>query len=363
MRNAVMVSQTEFPKKNIGDYVQAIAARQFSPDALFVQRERLKDYDGEPVRMIMNGWFMIHPEQFPPSDKITPLYISFHMNPTNAENMLANGGWEHLKAHEPIGCRDFGTEALLKYKGIDAYFSGCLTLTLGRSYSNSSSRKGIYFVDPAFDYRLKGKCYFTKMLNLMKQAVLSLPTLICRSGLIIGLWRKLPNISWNEHWERISGVRRLFLAFDFYKKYSKIFGNDILRDAEFIPQHIPQSDFKDEESKFVFADKLLRRYANAELVVTGRIHAALPCTSMGTPVIFTNLEMQNSGNTSSVGRLDGLLQFFNIVDMAEGRMMAKFKIDSDDGKIHKGTSLPTNELWRPYADAMAAKAEHFMMGQ
>ena len=31
MKNAVMVSQTEFSKKNIGDYVQAIAARQFSP--------------------------------------------------------------------------------------------------------------------------------------------------------------------------------------------------------------------------------------------------------------------------------------------------------------------------------------------
>lgn len=359
MRNALMVSQTEFPKKNIGDYVQAIAARQFSPDALFVQREHLHDYDGEPVRMIMNGWFMIHPEQFPPSDKIHPLYISFHMNPTNAEKMLAQGGFEHLKAHEPIGCRDFGTEALLKSKGISAYFSGCLTLTLGRIYSHDTScghvRKGVYFVDPAFDYRVGGKHYWAKLF------IHSAKTLLCKPKLIGGLCRKITSISWNEHWERISGLKRFFLTLDFYDKYSKIFGDEILRDAEFIPQHIRQNAFKDEDAKFAFADKLLRKYANAKLVVTGRIHAALPCTSMGTPVVFTNLERQNSGNASSIGRLDGLLQFFNVVDMEGGHMTAKFAFDSEDGKIHKGTPIPKNELWRPYADDMAEKAKRFMM--
>ena len=35
-----------------------------------------------------------------------------------------------LKKYEPIGCRDLKTTDKLKNKGIDAYFSGCLTTTI-----------------------------------------------------------------------------------------------------------------------------------------------------------------------------------------------------------------------------------------
>ena len=357
MKNAIMVSRTEFPKKNIGDYVQAIAARQFSPDAVFVQRERLREYDGEPVKMIMNGWFMIHPEQFPPSDKIKPLYISFHMNPTNAAAMLANGGLEHLKKHEPIGCRDKGTEKLLKNAGVEAYFSGCLTLTLGQTYQlpDEATRHGIYFVDPAFDVR-GGKLYWALLLFKSIGAILSKPLLLLR------LYRKIVKISWIEHWEQIPWLKRWFYTLDFYRQYSTVFGDDIIDAAEFMEQHIRQDLFKTEESKFAMADSMLKKYESAELVVTGRIHAALPCTGMGTPVVFTNLERQNSGTSASIGRLDGLLEFFNLVEMGHGDAIMKFSIVSTDGKLHRGTTIPRNESWRTYAAAMADKALRFMQG-
>lgn len=357
MRNAVMVSQTEFPKKNIGDYVQAIAAQQFSPNATFVQREHLKDYDGEPVRMIMNGWFMIHPEKFPPSDKIKPLYISFHMNPTNAAAMLSNGGLEHLKKHEPIGCRDNGTVAILRDAGIEAYFSGCLTLTLGKTYKlhDGVKRHGIYFVDPAFDLR-GGKSYWASVL------LKSIGIILFKPFLLLRLCRKIVKISWIEHWEQISTLKRWLYALDFYRQYSKVFGDDVIDAAEFIEQHVRQDMFKNEESKFALADSMLKKYESAELVVTGRIHAALPCTGMGTPVVFTNLERQNSGNGANIGRLDGLLDFFNIVEMELGGPDMKFSIGSTDGKIHIGTAIPRNESWRIYAEAMEDKAIRFIQG-
>ena len=40
----------------------------------------------------------------------------------------------HLKQHAPIGCRDFYTVSLLEKYGIPAYYSGCMTLTLGKTY-------------------------------------------------------------------------------------------------------------------------------------------------------------------------------------------------------------------------------------
>ena len=44
---------------NIGDYIQALAVRQFLPTMDgFIERERLDEYDGEEVGVIMNGWFM-----------------------------------------------------------------------------------------------------------------------------------------------------------------------------------------------------------------------------------------------------------------------------------------------------------------
>ena len=38
--------------------------------------------------------------------------------------------------------------------------------------------------------------------------------------------------------------------------------------------------------KFWQAEELLSRYAKAQLVITSRLHCALPCLAMGTPVIF-----------------------------------------------------------------------------
>jgi hypothetical protein len=47
---------------------------------------------------------------------------------------VKNHGINYLKKYGPVGCRDYWTKTLLDKYGIPCYFSGCLTLTLGRKY-------------------------------------------------------------------------------------------------------------------------------------------------------------------------------------------------------------------------------------
>ena len=76
-----LLSVSNGPVLNVGDYVQALAASQYLPSIDgFINREKLPFYDGETCKIIMNGWFMHHPENWHPSDKIQPLFVSFHLN-------------------------------------------------------------------------------------------------------------------------------------------------------------------------------------------------------------------------------------------------------------------------------------------
>lgn len=47
---------------NVGDYIQSIACCSFLSPTVFINREKLDVYSGNPTKMIMNGWYMIHPE-------------------------------------------------------------------------------------------------------------------------------------------------------------------------------------------------------------------------------------------------------------------------------------------------------------
>lgn len=114
---------------NIGDDIQTLAAINFLKkkgitEYTFIDREKLSDYDGVPVKLVMNGWYMHNINKFPPSDKITPIFISVHIN----NEVLISNNVNYFKKYEPIGCRDEATVILFKKYGIDSYFTGCLTL-------------------------------------------------------------------------------------------------------------------------------------------------------------------------------------------------------------------------------------------
>lgn len=145
---------------NIGDDIQTLAAINFLKkkgitEYTFIDREKLSDYNGIPVTLIMNGWYMHNIKMFPPSDKITPIFVSIHIN---NESLIKNN-IDYFKKYQPIGCRDNATVNLFKKYNIDAYFTGCLTLLFdnvdikdGRKYLVDVNTECKYIPNINFDF-------------------------------------------------------------------------------------------------------------------------------------------------------------------------------------------------------------------
>ena len=306
---------------NVGDNVQSLAAKQYLPQTdVLVNREKMADYDGEEIKMILNGWFTHNTTNWVPSKKIKPLFVSFHINNTAAPNMLSEKGIAYLKAHEPIGCRDRFSVKILKEKGIDAYFTGCLTLTLD-NYKVVDEERGdkIYIVDPLYNYPKKIKVFYN-----LKSFIKSI-----LNGKIFQLGKKR-------------------------KHLKKIIAPSVLKSAIYVNQEPPANTHTDAE-KFEAAENLLKDYAKAKLVITSRIHCALPCLAMGTPVIFIN------GFDSFVDscRFDGIIDLFNRVDVnpKDGSWTANFDLD---GLIDEHTMVKNLEKHHQMANHLKEVCKKFI---
>ncbi|MDR2193935.1 MAG: polysaccharide pyruvyl transferase family protein [Treponema sp.] len=59
-----------------------------------------------------------------------------------------------------------------------------------------------------------------------------------------------------------------------------------------------------ERERFEYAESLIKKYAAALLVVTSRLHCALPCLGLETPVIFIAEDLQDK-------RLGGIKELFS----------------------------------------------------
>ena len=255
--------------------MQSLAARQYLPKVdRLLNRERLSDYKGPPLKLIMNGWFTHNADNWIPSPQIIPHFVSFHINSSAADRILSNQGVAYLRKHSPIGCRDHYTVSLLRAKGVDAYFTGCLTLTLNNYEAAQAARQEIILVDPFFNLPHPSHAFSSP------RAVVS----AIRSGAILRLHR------------RNQLLRRGFTT-------------GCLAAMECVTQEITPHG-ETEPELFDIAEARLRRYAQAKLVITSRIHCALPCLAMGTPVIFLNA----FDSFVDTCRFDGLLELFNRID-------------------------------------------------
>lgn len=295
--------------KNMGDYVQSIAARQFvGTDAVLLERDHLHEYIGEEVKLIMAAWWMHYPENWPPAHNIKPLFISFHITPDKAEVMLSDKGISYLKKYEPIGCRDMGTKRVLEEKGIKAYFSGCLTLTLGITYKHSPIYKNIIFVDPHFDIPS-----FKNFKNLTK----TIKNIIFNFSTLIKISRKM---------YKSNKLKYLIKTSLFFSQYIKKFNKDLLINANYYTHFAYEPKFKNEQEKFAYTDELLEIYSKASFVVTSRLHVALPCIAMGVPTIF----VQSEKIPRSPGRFEGLLEHVHKIEYKNSKWN-----DLDDFKTLK----------------------------
>jgi len=337
MKKALLIYQTNPKTKifNIGDYIQSLSASQFFADKIdaFINRERLDEYNGDDVKLIMNGWFMHDPDHWPPSPKIHPLFISFHINSLAKNKLISEDSIRYLKQFEPIGCRDRNSTKLLHDKGIHSYFSGCLTLTLSNNYkSNNPKREKFIFVDPIY--------------KINKSAI----SLLKLSAMVIMNWHKMAILC-----KKINGrfsFRKLFQATAFYEIYSKLFLDNIIMNASYIHHEITDN-FPSENSKFDFAQNLLHIYAEAKLVITSRIHCALPCLALDTPVLY--IENINQSEVSSC-RLDGIKELFNIIKYDHG----KLSCDLLKGKVTNDTELINSDKYISIRDNLTIICNSFI---
>lgn len=338
MKNGLMIYKANDIYKNIGDYIQSIAAAQFIKKAdVYIEREHLHEYSGEKVKLIMNGWFTHFPENWPPSNDIDPLFVSFHIAPRKANALLTPENIKYLKEHAPIGCRDKETETLLKSKDIPAYFSGCLTLTLGKSYVNNDKNGKYYFVDP----------YFKMSKNFF--------SLLSVSLLLVFKFRIIRKLS--VKMKKSTSLKNLIKTSFFHKTYARYFEKSFLLNAEYEPHAVLETELGNEDDKFKYAHNLLTKYSKASVVITSRIHCALPCLGMDTPVIFVT----DVDNKISKGRFGGLLELFNNIIVADGYKLINIdKYLSKSGKIDKAVKVRNSTDYIPIKNRLIVQCEQFI---
>jgi len=216
---------------NIGDYIQSLAAKQFinsKEKIIFLDRDNL-NYKGSLIKIIFNGWYYIYPPiNF--SENIIPLFISFHINNIDKIKYMK----KILKKYEPIGARDINTMIALQKNGIKSYFSSCLTLTLGKTYSSKIKKNIIYLVDYKFNKNFFIDLEIIKILNFYQP----------------------DEVKFMSHYINIT--------------YSH-------------------------QKRFEIAKNYLKKYSQAKLIITTRIHCALPSISLNVPVILVIPKKNNDG--------------------------------------------------------------------
>lgn len=335
MKNGLLKYQSLNNHFNIGDYIQSLAAKQYLLEKpILINREKLNEYDGDDVKLIMNGWFLDNLNNWPPVDKINPLFVSFHLNSTAYEILEDKQVISYFKKYEPIGCRDIATRDKFIEKGIDAYFSGCLTLTLGETYSSKIKTKEIFIVDPYFEISFK----FNMLIRSIYFLISSLPSI-----------KKI-----NFKQGRKNSFKNLFRTANFYSQYIKILDKDQIIGAEYTSHYLPDNDFMTEDSRFEYAKELITKYSKAKLVLTSRIHSALPCLGLETPVIY--IKDIDDGEISTC-RLDGLLQLLNVINYSKGNFtsddinIVKCKIDNTANKI----------LYRTFKNNLIKSCKNFIL--
>lgn len=341
-----LLSVSKYPNVagvNIGDYVQALASSQFLPrvDGFIDRDEELQDYSGDQCKVIMNGWYMHLPYNWPPSKLIDPLFVAFHINSKVKENLLSSVSIDYLKKHEPIGCRDYNTMKMLKNCGVEAYFSGCMTLTLGKKYHSNEREDKIYIVDPIFNGKLD-----------VNNVIKAIATILRYPSNILKLYK---NKQLRLHNGRNFLAKALKTAL-YFKEYSRVFSEKIIMEATYVCQESMayKTDFRDDSERLVEAERIVRQYSKAALVITSRIHCALPCLGLETPVVY--LERAHDVEESTC-RLAGLLELFNVVKIDNGSLIPQFR-----------TALPITNLnppvnkdsWKELANALIHRCEAFV---
>ena len=234
---------------NLGDDIWAYAQSLFYPRVDYLidntTSYKFKSDNDEQVATIMAAFVEPYNREyaFAPPINLSPLFVGAYFRSTMWEFIETDFVREYLKAHEPIGVRSCEHSNQLRAMGIEAYFSGCITLTL----PEISKKTGNYIccVDVP-DY-------------------------------VIDKVRKITK----DQFE----IKRM-------THISPLFHNNSSYTREWEPEFSRSITYEQRQNlsineRFEITRSLLQFYANSHCVITSRLHAALPCLSQSTPVLFT----------------------------------------------------------------------------
>jgi len=246
---------------NLGDEIQTLSATQFLPRVdVLLERDRLYWYrDSEPTFLIFNGWFT-QQRFWPPPDSISPLFVAFH--PAIPELLVSEKYASYFKRHEPIGCRSLETVDAFRKIGVEAYFSGCLTLTLQRRPVASTDQ--IYAVDVDPDL----------FANLVPQEI---------QKRAVHMSHEFPS-----HDATFATKAKWNAAYYGLRSIQKWDGGQ-----SFLGGLVGKLNKRRHSFRSLRAEALLRIYSGAKLVITTRLHCALPCLALGTPVILLRKNVES----------------------------------------------------------------------
>lgn len=273
---------------NIGDEIQSIAARQFLPRVdHYLDRDYLKDVRSEHrIRLIMNGYFVGKPQNWPPSPDIEPLFVSFHISERARKELTSERSIEYFKQHEPIGCRDYSTRDLLEQNGVEAYFSGCLTLTLR---SDATERTGEILLT-----------------DVDEETMRDIPPDLSTKSVLLSHGGDPLGRVFQQSYTLSPTLRKTLKATNIHMAVRNL--------RRFVRSRMREPR---RTGRFKQAEELLARYARAKLVITSRIHCALPCLAFGTPVIFVNRNLEDP-------RFTGFLEY-----------MRSYSVENFKHEIHR----------------------------
>lgn len=226
-RNRKQISHGQYV--NLGDYFQTFAIENIyhsigirKADIYAIDRVHVQEYQGEELLFPMQGWFgrIKGISIFPFPDSVKPVFLGYHcIDKMNYKKDYLNA----YKQAAPIGCRDEHSFLMMKKHGINAYLTGCLTITLPER-KKTPDKPHIFLVDAPK-----------------------------------GIEKYIP--------EELK--------------------NNITYITQEIPIPDGLSEKEENEYMRNTAKKLLERYKNeATLIVTSRLHCAAPCLGMGIPVIL-----------------------------------------------------------------------------
>ena len=334
----------QYACRNLGDYIQELAALRFLPrcDAI-IDRDRLSGYSGaEELCIIGNGWYDLSDGRHCYSQLIRMCPVSIHQHGPDLSQAPRLTAWlRRLGGTLPhgVGCRDLYTMELFRRHGIPAYFSSCLTTTIDLGQLEEKVRRLFRQFQrhqkPTADY-LELRSRLQDLMRPLEHGHYLVTCDVSMAGMYNAAGWFVPEhaghvaTGWHHHAWALRRLRTLLAPYHTYPAVRLT--------------HCISSQLTPWEG-LATAYEVLRIYSHAALVVTSRLHAALPCLALGTPVLLLGERFDTRTRTYCD---QNMVNFMEIETLSEHCDMQEGKKIVNPGKF------------RAYAEQLVATCTAFV---